>query len=157
MATDAFITGLDAAFDLRIAGPLTWRLRASTVRGRDLVHDEWLFQMPSDRLENTIALAPRSKGDWKDMEIAVTSNLVLEQQRIPAGVDFTSPPPTYHLLGLSASATRALRKGELRFGLRGSNLLNAAYRDYLDRFRYYADARGIDIALWITYRFGGNN
>lgn len=157
VATDAFITGLDAAFDLRIAGPLTWRLRASTVRGRDLVHDEWLFQMPSDRLENTIALAPRSKGDWKDMEIAVTSNLVLEQQRIPAGVDFTSPPPTYHLLGLSASATRALRKGELRFGLRGSNLLNAAYRDYLDRFRYYADARGIDIALWITYRFGGNN
>lgn len=157
IATDALISGLDAAFDLRIAGPLTWRLRASTVHGRDLVKDEWLFQMPSDRVENTMAFTPRSKGAWKDMEIAATSTLVLEQQRIPVGVDFTAPPPTYHLLGLSASAAHVLGKGELRFGLRGSNLLNAAYRDYLDRMRYYADARGIDIALWITYRFGGDD
>ncbi len=157
VATDALISGIDAAFDLRIAGPLTWRLRASTVHGRDLVKDEWLFQMPSDRVENTLAYAPRTKGAWKDVEIAATSYLVLEQRRIPVGLDYTDPPPTYHLVGLSASAAHPLGKGELRIGLRGTNLLNTAYRDYLDRFRYYADARGVDVALWITYRFGGKN
>jgi iron complex outermembrane receptor protein len=47
-----------------------------------------------------------------------------------------------------------LKKGELRFGLQASNLLNASYRDYLDRFRYFADARGVDVALWIRYSFG---
>ncbi len=157
VATDALISGLDASFDLRIAGPFTWRLRASTVHGRDLVQDEWLFQMPSDRVENTIAFAPRRAGRWKELEVAATSSFVLEQRRIPVGLDFTPPPLTYHLLGLSASAARPLGKNELRVGLRGSNLLNIAYRDYLDRFRYYADARGIDIALWITYRFGGKD
>jgi len=157
VATDGLISGLDASFDLRIAGPFTWRLRASTVHGRDLEQDEWLFQMPSDRVENTIAFAPRRAGRWKELEVAATSSFVLEQRRIPVGLDFTPPPLTYHLLGLSASAARPLGKNELRVGLRGSNLLNIAYRDYLDRFRYYADARGIDIALWITYRFGGKD
>lgn len=157
VATDALISGLDASFDLRLVGPFTWRLRASTVHGRDLVKDEWLFQMPSDRLENTLVYAPRTTGKWRHLEFATTSHLVLVQERIPVGVDLASPPPTYHLLGLSASAFRPLGKGELRLGLRGSNLLNAAYRDYLDRFRYYADARGLEIALWITYRFGSPN
>ena len=157
VATDALISGLDASFDLRLLGPVTWRLRASTVHGRDRVKDEWLFQMPSDRMENTLVYAPRTTGKWKRLEIAPTSVLVLQQQRIPVGVDLASPPPTYHLLGLSASASRPLGNGDLRIGLRGSNLLNAAYRDYLDRFRYYADARGLDIAIWITYRFGNPN
>lgn len=156
VATDALLGGLDASFDLRIAGPFTWRLRASTVHGRDLVQEEWLFQMPSDRMENSIVFAPRTAGRWKEFEVSATSSLVFEQRRIPEGLDFTTPPPTYHLLGLSASAARPLGKNELRVGLRGSNLLNAAYRDYLDRFRYYSDARGLDLALWITYRFGGN-
>ncbi|MCB0768317.1 MAG: hypothetical protein KDB95_14000, partial [Flavobacteriales bacterium] len=156
VSTDALISGLDASFDLRITGPFTWKLRASTVRGRDLANDEWLFQMPSDRVENSIAYTPQRTGRWNEVEIAATSSFVFEQRRIPVGLDFTDPPLTYHLLGLSASAARPLGKNELRVGLRGSNLLNTAYRDYLDRFRYYADARGIDIALWITYRFGGN-
>ncbi len=156
VAADALLSGLDAAFDLRLAGPFTWRLRASTVHGRDLTKDEWLFQMPSDRVENTIAFAPPGTGGWKEVEVAATSSFVFEQRRIPVGLDFTAPPSTCHLVGFSASAARPLRKGEIRLGLRGSNLLNAAYRDYLDRFRYYADARGIDIAIWITYRFGGH-
>ena len=104
-------------------------------------------------MEYIIAFAPRKTGKWKEVDLAATSSFVFEQRRIPVDLDFTTPPPTYHLLGISASAARPLGKGELRVGLRGSNLFNTAYRDYLDRFRYYADARGIDIALWITYRF----
>ena len=29
-----------------------------------------------------------------------------------------------------------------------------AYRDYLDRFRYYTDARGLDLAVWVRWSFG---
>ena len=35
-----------------------------------------------------------------------------------------------------------------------SRCFNATYRDYMDRFRYYADARGTDLTLWIRYSFG---
>jgi iron complex outermembrane receptor protein len=79
---------------------------------------------------------------------------VLTQRRYPVGVDLMDPPAGYALLGFSVSATRPLNGNELRMGLRGTNVLNTSYRDYLDAFRYYADARGVDIAIWLTYAFG---
>lgn len=35
--------------------------------------------------------------------------------------------------------------------LRVSNALNADYRDYLNRFRYYADDQGRNISLKVSY------
>jgi len=64
------------------------------------------------------------------------------------------PPAGYQLLGLSLGATLPVGRNELRFGLQGTNLLNTTYREYLDRFRYYADARGADLVLWVRYAFG---
>ena len=86
--------------------------------------------------------------------MSASSTVVFEQSRIPVGLDFSGPPSTYHLVGLSATATRTLGKNELRVGLQANNILNTAYRDYMDRFRYYADARGTDVTFWVRYSFG---
>ena len=154
VATDAFLYGLDAMIQLQLTPRWAVRSRTSLVRGRDLSQNEWLFQMPSDRTETALLFTLPTRGARGAMEVGATSSLVFEQSRIPVGVDFSDPPGTYHLIGLSASATRTLRKGELRMGLQVNNLLNTTYRDYMDRFRYYADARGTDLTLWITYSFG---
>jgi len=154
VATDAFLYGVDATLQLQIAPRWAVRSRTSMVRGRDLSQDEWLFQMPSDRTETALLFNLPAGGNWGPVEVGATSSFVFEQSRIPVGLDFTTPPDTYHLIGLSASATRTLRKGELRMGLQASNLLNTTYRDYMDRFRYYADACGADLTLRITYSFG---
>jgi iron complex outermembrane receptor protein len=37
--------------------------------------------------------------------------------------------------------------------LRVSNALNTAYRDYLNRFRYYADDQGRNISFKVAYNF----
>lgn len=152
-ATDAFLSGMDATVRFRLTPAFTHSIRASTVHGRDRLNDEWLFLMPSDRIENTLAWTREGRGHWHSLHVEVTSSLVLEQHRIPLGLDFAAPPGTYHLVGGAFSLGRAVGRDELRIGLRGTNLLNATYRDYLDRFRYFADARGIDVMLWITYRF----
>jgi len=154
VATDAFLYGVDAALQLQLARRWAVRSRTSLVRGRDRVQNEWLFQMPSDRTETALLFDLPAHGKWGALEIGATSLFVFEQSRIPVGLDFTTPPDTYQLIGLSASATRTLRKGELRMGLQANNLFNTTYRDYIDRFRYYADARGTDLTLWITYSFG---
>ncbi|MBL7951722.1 MAG: TonB-dependent receptor [Flavobacteriales bacterium] len=153
-ATNAWLLGLDARFGQRIARDWVWELRASTVRARDIEKDEWLFQMPSDRLENMVLFEFPSQGRWSAMEAGLTSTLVFQQRRIPAGVDFASPPATYHLVGCQVSAARTSGRRQWRVGLRGANLFNTAYRDYLDRFRYYADARGIDLTIWVSCTFG---
>ncbi len=154
VATDAFLYGLDAMLQYRLSRHWSLRSKTSLVRGRDLVRDEWLIQMPSDRTETALLFAVPQAGKWSVLEVGPSSMVVFKQSRVPVGVDFSDTPGTYHLLGLSASATRTLRKGELRLGLNANNLLNTTYRDYMDRFRYYADARGIDLTIWIRYSFG---
>lgn len=153
-ATDALLHGLDAMLHFHVTPRWSLRSRMSIVRGRDDLQQEWLLQMPSDRMLNELLYKMTDAGRWTAIEIGASSTVVFEQTRIPEGVDFALPPGTYQLMGLQAAATHPLGKGELRFGLQASNLLNMAYRDYMDRFRYYADARGIDLVIWIRYGFG---
>jgi iron complex outermembrane receptor protein len=111
--------------------------------------------MPSDRVENALSSTIPVSGKWHGLQVTVSSLVVFEQRRIPVGVDFMDPPATYLLLGCGVQVGRSLGTHELRMGLRGTNLLNVRYRDYLDAFRYYADSRGLDVAAWVTYAFGG--
>lgn len=151
-ATDARLHGADLSLRLAIARSWAVRSEWSVVRGRDVGNASWLFQLPGDRTVNTWLFAPPDAQRWYGLEAGLASTVVLRRTRVPDG-DLMPAPATYHLLGLSASMACPVGKGELRFGLRGENLLNAAYRDYLDRFRYYADARGTDVTLWVRYAF----
>jgi iron complex outermembrane receptor protein len=130
-------------------------LQGSVVRGRDRRSEEWLFQMPSDRA--TFSLGWRSRGGLGRLELQGWVQAVRVQDRFPVGMDFTTPPAGYALVGLHARYSLPLSKGGVDIGLRGGNLLNTTYRDYLDRFRYYADARGTDVAVWVTWRFSNTN
>jgi iron complex outermembrane recepter protein len=153
-ATEARLIGLDARVGLRFTERWSLELRGSTVHARDITRSEWLFQMPSDRIEGTLSHAFRSSGAWSGIEAGLVSTFVLEQRRVPIDLDFTAPPASYHLIGCQVSARRSFGKRQVHLGLRGFNLLNRAYRDYMDRFRYYADARGLDVTIWITCTFG---
>ncbi|MBK9175417.1 MAG: TonB-dependent receptor [Flavobacteriales bacterium] len=153
-ATDALLCGADATINLKLTGRWSWRIRGSTVLARDQREDEWLFLMPADRVDNTVMARWGELGEWRSLELSATSMFVFEQQRAPVGVDFTAPPEGYHLLGLAAAISRPMGNGDLRIGLQATNIFNAAYRDYMDRFRYYADARGFDLLLSVRYAFG---
>jgi len=154
VATDVSMHGMDATVLFHLAGPWSIRSQASIVRARDLVQDEWLFQMPSDRLQNAVLFRSDALGPWRQTELSLSSNVVFTQSRFPVGLDFIPPPPTYHLVGISASSELPIKRNTLRVGVTGENLFNRQYRDYLDRFRYFADARGIDVVLWVRYSFG---
>ena len=41
----------------------------------------------------------------------------------------------------------------LRLMLVGDNILNTLYKEYTDRFRYYAHARGANFSLRVLYKF----
>ncbi len=156
VATDALLNGVDAMAELKLDENWSIRARFSMVRGSDLSLGGPLFMMPSDRWENALIYRRKSTGKWSDMELEVSSLNVFRQTRFPADIDFAPPPAGYHFLGCMASIARPMGKNELRLGISGSNLLNVAYRDILDRFRYYADARGADVTLWVRYGFGRN-
>ncbi|MEL6632677.1 MAG: hypothetical protein AAFQ83_14555, partial [Bacteroidota bacterium] len=67
----------------------------------------------------------------------------------PEARDWLPPPPAYSLWGLQAGSSL----GPLELSLTIDNLLNIRYRDYLNRFRYYADELGRNITLRANFSF----
>ncbi|MBP8073532.1 MAG: TonB-dependent receptor, partial [Bacteroidia bacterium] len=74
---------------------------------------------------------------------------VRQQNRFPEGVDYANPPAAWALLNAEASATLVFGRLALDVSLGGYNLTNARYREYLNRFRYYADEMGRNYSLRI--------
>jgi iron complex outermembrane receptor protein len=72
---------------------------------------------------------------------------VLKQTRVPPNSDYVPPPDGYTLVNANAGFECLFKKKKLNIELAGYNLTNRAYRDYLNRFRYYADDLGINVVL----------
>lgn len=153
-ATEVVLSGVDAMAEVALTRSIRWLPRASLLRARDRSMDTWLFLMPSDRVSNELRWTLPEQKPGRSTSMALISTWVARQTRFPEGLDFTDPPPAYHLVGASLSSAWPMGKGELRLGLEAYNLLNTRYRDYLDRFRYFADAAGLDVVLNVRYSFG---
>jgi iron complex outermembrane receptor protein len=87
------------------------------------------------------------------------SELVVEQKKYPNNnfttfiiednelkeveVDISTPPPAYHLLHFySEMKFKTLKKATTTVAFSMPNIFNVAYRDYLNRQRFFADEIG---------------
>ena len=68
---------------------------------------------------------------------------------MPQNTDFAPPPKEYGLLSAEIGGDFDFGKQKLQVSLTANNLLNVEYRDYLDRFRYFADSQGRNFTLRI--------
>src|SRR5205807_438351 len=79
---------------------------------------------------------------------------VLQQTNAPSGAeDYTPPPKGYMLVNLDAGLSLPLAGKTVDFELGGNNILNEVYREYTDRFRYYADEMGWNVFLRMKMPF----
>lgn len=154
VATDVRLIGMDVALNYRPHHRWLLNTTSSTVRGRDMRLDEWLFQMPADRLAVSVART-LGNGTQRTAEIALTAEHVVRQRRVPFGLDYMEAPDAYTLMGVSGKVSVRFDRGVLHLGCTAANILDARYRDVMDRFRYYTDAIGLGLDLWVRYEFGG--
>ncbi len=154
VSTDALLNGADAMVEIRVRKAWSIGARASYLHGHDLQENRPLFLMPSNRIQASLVHEIPAAGPWRELRFEINGTFVMRQRRVPDGVDFMDAPPGYQLLGAAITMARPVGRNEIRLGLAGSNLLNVAYRDLLDRSRYFADARGADVTLWLRYTFG---
>lgn len=151
---DARLRGLDGQAEVQALPFLRLGLTASLVRGFNRTDAEPLLYMPADRLAlRTTWRLPRW-GALHDGAVEVEGRLVARQTRVPEGVDYAPPPPGYALFGARYNATLELGPVPVRLGLAVENALNTRYRDYLSRFRYYADDPGRSFTLRLAVPLG---
>ncbi|MBL0096366.1 MAG: TonB-dependent receptor [Bacteroidetes bacterium] len=147
---DASFKGVDLSIDWDITRGINLRSRNSLVFAWNHTGNRYLELVPSPRFDQLLSYRFNDTKSWKELTLGLSALIVAEQWRYDEGRDYIPPPPAYVLPGFEASATFSHAGQEIRMGLSVSNLFNTSYREYLNRFRYYADETGRNITLRLT-------
>ena len=143
----AVISGADIRFSADILRFCRLQNRAMWIRGRENLAGQPLIYIPADRYEMALNFHSTGKGTLRDVYFEPSLSFTAKQTRVPENSDFAPPPEGYTLFGIEAGVSLHAGRQPLYLSISGRNLLNARYRDYLDRFRYYADAAGASVIV----------
>lgn len=154
---DARLTGADISAKWNLANRIMFTGKYSVLRARNLDINDWLIWMPSDRLEESVSYLFKDNRFFKETALMLTCNQVMRQTRTPdeknVKQDYKPAPGGYALFHISLNSKMQVGKKAVEFGFNCRNLLNKAYRDYLNSFRYFTDEAGRDIRISIRYIF----
>jgi iron complex outermembrane receptor protein len=142
---DAIFQGIDFQANYQITPKLAFQQKTSIVQAFDISDKfKYLVNIPANRFEYNLSY--RWMKDKQYVSLGVVQ--VGEQTRAEPGSDYAVPPKAYEIV--QANWGLSLKKIDL--GIRISNALNTAYRDYLNRFRYYADDQGRNVSFRVLYK-----
>lgn len=146
LQTNAVLKGLDFQAHYEATKQFSILAKASLLRAWNQTAQEWLILMPADRYEAEFLYR------FKPGKAYISAGLqhVGKQIRVPDTGDFTAPPGGYFLVNLHAAIPFNVFAVKAEFSLGIYNLLNTAYRDYLDRFRYFVDAPGRNLMFQLS-------
>jgi iron complex outermembrane receptor protein len=142
---DASFKGIDGQVSYIISDAWSVQQKTSIVRAYDEINKAYLVNIPADRFEYLIRYQFKKHKQYVSWGLTQIST----QKRVEINSDF-SPPPKGYLLG---QVHWGISTNKFDFGVSILNAFNQAYRDYLNRFRYYADDQGQNISIRVSYRF----
>ncbi|MDB5255339.1 MAG: TonB-dependent receptor [Chitinophagaceae bacterium] len=147
--TNALLIGGDLSLRYDVLKKVQLACKVSSLSGEDLSNGSPLIYMPPTRIEPSVSYLFKNTGLLHEPTLSLTSTLMFKKQNAPTDGDYSPPPKGYALLGLQASTKVKAGQSWITTGLKVNNMLNTVYRDYLDRFRYYHDAPGIGVQLFV--------
>ena len=142
---DASFKGMDGQVSYSISESWSLQQKTSIVRAYDELNNTYMINIPPDRFEYLIRYQFKKHKQYVSWGITQISM----QKRVEVNADFL-PPPKGYLLG---QVHWGISINKFDLGVSVTNAFNQAYRDYLNRFRYFADDQGQNISFRATYRF----
>jgi len=142
---DASFKGIDGQVSYSISESWSLQQKTSIVRAYDELNNTYMVNIPPDRFEYLIRYQFKKHKQYVSWGMTQIST----QKRVEINADF-SPPPKGYILG---QVHWGISINKFDFGVSVTNGFNQAYRDYLNRFRYFADDQGQNISFRATYRF----
>lgn len=147
---NARISGVDLKINWLLSKHFDVTAKGMMVRGWNQTSNDHLILMPADRGDMNLRFKFNTSSVFKENYVQVNNSFVNKQWRVPTSGDFALPPNAYYLLGFEIGSSIKLKKQVMNISFSATNLLNQKYRDYLDRFRYFADAQGVSYNLRIS-------
>ena len=146
---NARISGIDAKMQTHFFNHIELTGKAMILRAWNYSINDYLVYMPSDRYSIDIKGYSSISKKIKDFYLQAGYQFITKQWRVPKNTDFAPPPKAYGLLSAEIGGSFAFGKQQLNISVTANNLLDEIYRDYLDRFRYFANSQGQNFTLRI--------
>lgn len=150
---DAFFYGLDIKAGYQFNNAWLYELAFSGTRAKNTSLNTYLPFIPADRLTQSLQFTSNTQKWARQPYVKLSHRFVARQHRFAAAMDYTAPPPAYHLFDLHTGASWHMGKQQLTLTLAAENLLNKLYKDYMDTFRYFAHRMGRNLSFRIAYEF----
>ncbi len=150
----AIISGADLSVTATITELLNVYGTAALVRGFDTRNGLPLFMMPADRMRLGVHLHADDVAWIHDAYVDASVLGVRRQTNAAPADDYAPPPPGYALVDLTVGGMiDGGQSTQMRVSFSILNVFNAGYRDYLSRYRYFADDPGRNLVLRFTTTF----
>lgn len=147
------LSGVDAELQYKFIPRLSFNSKTTIVRGWNKSINDWLIFMPADRFSNAIKYEITGAGKLKNIYAVIENVTVSTQRRVPPNSDYVAPPKGYSIFNFNAGLELPIKNKKFLVDIAITNLTNVAYRDYLNKFRYYADDLGINAVLRLKLIF----
>ena len=160
---DAFFRGIDLEARLPLLKwyrqrnhTLAYELKSSVVFANEMRTQRYFPFIPAPRLSQQLQWnADSSTKLMRKFTIGIEHTFVAKQTRFePAQELVPTTPDAYHLFGAHIGTTLNISKQQaLSIRVSAENLLNTEYKEYTNRFRYYAHDLGRNVFVRLNYNF----
>lgn len=174
--TDALFIGSDISAMFHFGNYFTVLPQVSLLRVSDVRHDDVFVFIPANRYEIAFRFDKPFNEKSRNVYAEIKTRYTTQQKRAPrvisiteikeaqeegidlfeaddSNFDFTDAPKGYILTTLAAGLS--VKKSKVRYDFRvaADNVFNKRYREYTNRFRYYADDMGRNITVALKCSF----
>lgn len=130
----------------------SYEISGEWMRARNLSLNTYFPNIPSDRYRHELSYRTNI-GKWQ-LEGDLHHQYVTKQRDFDPDIDLLpDTPPAYHLLGFDLSLKRKWGAHQLEFYTQTTNALNALYKDYTNRMRFFAHDKGRSTTVGLRYSF----
>jgi iron complex outermembrane receptor protein len=154
---DARFTGADFLSSYQFNRTLNARIKYSFVRAYEMGSHKHLEFIPSDKLSLTAGFNLPDYKILKNSSIELTGSHTAKQWRVKREQDYAPTPEAYTLFNIDLSTHISISGNQASISFSCWNVFNTAYRDYLNRFRYYTDDTGKNFIIRLQLPFGNTS
>jgi iron complex outermembrane receptor protein len=149
----AVFRGTDITLQYELLKGLTLTSKTALIFSYNYTINNYLILTPSNRFENSLKYQIDKVGKLTNLYVSISNLSVPTQTRVPSNSDYLPPPQGYDLWGADLGFDIPAGKQFISINFGVTNLTNVAYRDYLNRFRYFTNDLGRNMSLRIKIPF----
>jgi iron complex outermembrane receptor protein len=150
---DVDLKGFDVDVEADLTKHLVLNAKAMMLWAWNYSQNDWLVLMPPGRYDASLTYNFKDLKKMKNMYLSANAQYTDRQWRAPKTGDYMAPPDAYMLFGLEGGCSVMIGKQQLDISVAVTNLFDTAYRDYLNRFRYFSDEMGRNVLLRFKWPF----